>query len=77
MVGAKIVAVNGREYDGDGFKEAIKAAKDARTPVSLALKQDKYYRTISIDYSGGLRYPRLEKTGEGEGSLDRLLKPKT
>jgi hypothetical protein len=32
---------------------------------------------LTLAYSGGLRYPRLEKTGEGEGSLDRLLKPKT
>jgi hypothetical protein len=56
---------------------AIKNATDARTPIQIIVKQDKYYRTLSLDYSGGLRYPRLEKTGEGEGSLDRLLKPKT
>jgi hypothetical protein len=32
---------------------------------------------LTLAYSGGLRYPRLEKSGEGEGSLDRLLKPRT
>lgn len=76
-VGAKLLAVNGREFSGDGFKEALTAAKDAKRPVELILRQDKNFRTIKLDYSGGLRYPRLEKTGEGEGSLDRLLKPKT
>lgn len=73
VTGAKIIAVNGDEYSGDVWKAAIKA----KTPIQIILKQDKYYRTLSLDYSGGLRYPRLEKTGEGEGSLDKLLKPRT
>ena len=76
-IGSKIIAVNGDEYSGDVLKAAITAAKDPARPVQLILKQDKYYRTLTLDYSGGLRYPRLEKTGEGEGSLDRLLKPRT
>ena len=73
VIGAKIVAVNGDEFSGDVWKAAIKA----KQPIDIILKQDKYYRTLSLDYSGGLRYPRLEKTGEGEGSLDKLLKPRT
>ena len=72
-IGSRIVAINGDEYSGEVFKAAIKAGK----PLQIILKQDKYYRTLTLAYSGGLRYPRLEKTGEGEGSLDRLLKPKT
>jgi len=77
MVGAKIVAVNGNEFSPEAWKAAITQAKDGKTPIQIILKQDKYYRTLSLAYSGGLRYPRLEKTGEGEGSLDRLLKPRT
>ncbi|MEQ6334049.1 peptidase M61 [Sphingobium sp. MK2] len=73
VIGAKILAVNGDEFSGDVWKAAIKA----KQPIQIILRQDKYYRTLSLDYSGGLRYPRLEKTGEGEGSLDRLLKPRT
>jgi hypothetical protein len=59
------------------FKDALVAAKDPKTPVTLIVKQDKSFRNIRLDYSLGLRYPRLDKTGEGEGSLDRLLRPKT
>jgi predicted metalloprotease with PDZ domain len=72
-VGAKILAVNGDEFSGDVWKAAIKA----KSPIQIILKQDKYFRTLTLDYSGGLRYPRLEMTGGGEGSLDRLLKPRT
>lgn len=76
-VGSRIVAVNGDEYSDDVFKAAIKAAAGSGTPIQIIVKQDKYYRTLSLAYSDGLRYPRLEKTGGGEGSLDRLLRPKT
>ncbi len=76
-VGTKIIAVNDTEFSSDVFKDALVAAKDPKTPVTLIVKQDKSFRNIRLDYSLGLRYPRLDKTGEGEGSLDRLLRPKT
>lgn len=73
----KIVAVNGTEYSADLFRSAIKGATDKKTPVSFLIKQEKRYRTITLDYSDGLRYPRLEKVGEGQTSLDRLLSSRT
>jgi predicted metalloprotease with PDZ domain len=85
-LGNRIVAVNDVEYSSAAWRKAIAATaaapatKDAPAraaqPLRLILKQDKRFRTISLDYSGGLRYPRLEKTGSGEGSLDRLLAPR-
>jgi len=76
-VGMKIIAVNGIEFSGDLFKDALRSAKTAKQPIELIIKQDKSIRVVRLDYSLGLRYPRLEKIGEGEGSLDRLLQPKT
>jgi hypothetical protein len=29
--------------------------------------------TIKLDYHGGLRYPWLERTGDAETGLDRML----
>jgi hypothetical protein len=34
------------------------------------------YRTVSLNYDGGLRYPVLEKTGSGPSSLEAMLAPK-
>jgi hypothetical protein len=31
---------------------------------------------VSLDWHGGLKYPRLEKTGTGQGTLDALLAPR-
>jgi predicted metalloprotease with PDZ domain len=76
-IGNRIVAINGTEYSAELFRSSLKDATDKKRPLSLILKQDKRYRTITLDYSGGLRYPRLEKIGEGESSLDRLLSSRT
>ncbi|HEY8574493.1 PDZ domain-containing protein [Phenylobacterium sp.] len=67
-VGDKIVAVNGIAYDADRLKEAITGARSGQ-PISLLLKDGDHYRTVAIDYRGGLRYPRLERIA---GTPDRL-----
>ena len=73
-VGTKLIAVNGRALDTDQLKAAIKAKK---SPLSLLVKTGDIYRTIDLNYNGGLRYPRLEKIATGPASLDELLAPKT
>ncbi len=72
----EVVAVNGQAYIGDKLKDAVKAAKGTKDPIRLTLKRGTRYRDVAIDYHGGLRYPHLEKTTEGEAGLDKLLQPK-
>jgi predicted metalloprotease with PDZ domain len=74
-VGSAILAVNGRSFDGDALKEAIRTAKDNREPVHLLVQSGDAYRTLDLDWHGGLRYPRLQQTGGGHGTLDALLAP--
>src|SRR5205085_6300102 len=38
-VGATIVAVNGRAYSNDRFRDAIRAAHDSRTAIQLTIKR--------------------------------------
>jgi predicted metalloprotease with PDZ domain len=76
-VGNRIIGVNGTEYSPELFKTALKQTANEKRPLSFILKQDKQYRTITLDYSGGLRYPHLQKSGEGESSLDRFLEART
>ena len=74
--GAKIIAVNGYAYSKDGLTAAIKAAKDGKTPIRLIVERSKRFAQIDIAYSGGLRYPHLEVTGQGKTAIDRLLSPR-
>ena len=69
----QIVAVDGQAWSADRMKAAIVAAKGTKTPIPLTVKRGEAYRSVALDYHGGLRYPRLEKTGTGDSGLDRLL----
>ena len=75
-IGSEILAVNGRHFDGDSLKQAIKAAAGKGPAPQLLIHDGDVYRTVTLDWHGGLRYPRLEKVGKGPGTLDALLAPR-
>jgi predicted metalloprotease with PDZ domain len=68
-----VVAVNDEEYDADALKDAVTAAKSGKEAIRLLVKRDKSYRTVSIDYHGGLRYPHFERVAGTPARLDDLL----
>jgi predicted metalloprotease with PDZ domain len=71
-INTQIVAVNGRAYSAELLKDAV----GAKVPFDLLVKKLEEYRTVRIDYQGGLVYPHLERI---EGTPDRLgeiLKPR-
>jgi predicted metalloprotease with PDZ domain len=72
-VGSQIQAVDDEAYSADVMKAAIVAAKDRKEPIRLIIRNGDRFRTVSIDYHGGPRYPKLEKIGAGKTGLDRLL----
>jgi hypothetical protein len=61
---------------GDTLKNAIKAAAGNGPAPELLIHDGDVYRTVKLDWHGGLRYPRLEKVGTGPGTLDALLAPR-
>jgi len=75
-VGSEILAVNGRSFDGDALKDSIKAAAGNGRSPELLIKDGDVYRTVKLDWHGGLRYPRLQKVGTAPGTLDALLAPR-
>jgi predicted metalloprotease with PDZ domain len=74
--GSQILSVNGHGFDGDALKAAITAAKGSNQPIRMFVKQGDSYRNVELNWHGGLRYPRLVKTGTGNGMLDALLAPR-
>lgn len=59
--GMVLVAVNDIEYSKEAMEDAIKAAKTGQMPIRLLVKEFDRYRSIAVDYHGGLRYPHLER----------------
>ena len=74
--GTVLVAVNGRAYKADGLKEAVTAAKTSGKPIDLLMKNGDVYKTVPIAWSGGLRYPALERIEGTPDHLGALLTPK-
>jgi predicted metalloprotease with PDZ domain len=76
IVGTQIVAVNGRAYDGDVLKTAVKEAKGTGPAIELIVRNADHFKTVRLDWHDGLKYPHLEREGTGPGSLDEILTPK-
>jgi hypothetical protein len=71
----KVAGVNSRVYTHDVLEDAIKAAKDSTGPITLLFLDDDYYRTATIQYHGGERYPHLVRDAAKPDYLSDLIKP--
>lgn len=67
----KIVAVNGRAFDASRLQDIVVAdAKPGNSDkIDLLIQDGDYYRTVSLDYHGGPRYPKLVRV---DGTPDYL-----
>ncbi|MGE3476646.1 MAG: M61 family metallopeptidase [Rhodospirillaceae bacterium] len=74
-IGARIVAVNGKAYDNDRMKTAVKDSKNGKK-VELIVRVGDDVRTLTVDYSGGLRYPRLERVEKTPARFDDIVTAK-
>jgi predicted metalloprotease with PDZ domain len=74
--GGNLVAVNSRVFSPEVLRDAIAAAKGGNAPIELLVKHGEWYRTIRIDYHGGLRYPRLERIAGTPDRLGAILAPR-
>lgn len=77
--GAQLVAVGGKAFSHDLLREAISAAArpGSNGQIELLARVFDDYRTVRIDYRGGLRYPHLERIAGTPDRLGALLKPRT
>ena len=74
--GMKVIGVNGRVYSHDLLEDAIKGAKDGSQPVTLLVVVDDYFRTCTINYHGGDKFPHLVREADKPDYLDELIKPR-
>jgi predicted metalloprotease with PDZ domain len=73
--GMRVVAVNDRAFTPDLLRDALKAGKNGAQPIRLLVLNDDYYKTCTIDYHGGERYPHLVRDESKADLLDELAKP--
>jgi predicted metalloprotease with PDZ domain len=74
--GTVILAVDGTAYSGELMAEVIKNAKGGTQPIELLVRSGDHFRTVSIDYHEGLRYPHLVRDPNVPARLDDILAPR-
>jgi predicted metalloprotease with PDZ domain len=68
--GMKIIAVNGRRWTRDVMDKALKA----KGPMELLIQNNEEFKTYSVDYHGGPRYPHLVREDGKADGLAEVLK---
>ncbi|MHB8541540.1 MAG: M61 family metallopeptidase [Candidatus Acidiferrales bacterium] len=76
--GMTVVGVNGRVFTSAVLEYAIKASRESTQPIRLLVVNDDYYKTRTIDYHGGARYPHLVRESGKPDYLDsEIVRPRT
>ena len=73
--GSRIIAVNGRKFSSDALRDVIKASPTSTTPIELIVEAGEFYTTARIAYTGGIRYPHLERVTGKPDLLEVLGRP--
>lgn len=70
-----LVTVAGQPFSKEALEGAIRSAARTRRPISLRARDEDGEHDFSIEWTGGLRYPWLERVSSGVTPLDRTLAP--
>ena len=72
--GMKIVAVNGRRFTPQVFREGLMASKEASRKLELLIENTDYFRTVSLDYHQGESYPHLMRNQSKPDLLGDMIR---
>jgi len=71
--GMKIIAVNSRRWSADLLREAVQGTKKGG-PLELLVENGQFFRTLTLDYKEGAKYPALERNEAVPDLLSEILK---
>jgi predicted metalloprotease with PDZ domain len=74
--GMRLVAVNGRRYSEKVLRDALRAARGGKEPIELLVENVEIYKTCSVEYHGGERYPHLERDAARPDVLSVIGQPR-
>jgi predicted metalloprotease with PDZ domain len=74
--GMKIIAVNGRRYSKEFLLAALREAEKSHLPTQLLVENTEYYKTVSLNYFDGPRFPHLVRDAGKPDLLGDIIKPK-
>jgi predicted metalloprotease with PDZ domain len=72
--GMKILAVNGRRFTPQVFRDALFQGKNSSQPLQLLIENTDYFRTFLLDYHGGEKYPHLVREESKPDTLSEIIR---
>lgn len=73
--GMKLIAVNGRRYTSDVFRDAMLATGKAPSTLTLLVETNDFFSQHTIQYGKGLQQPHLERDGSRPDLLEKHMAP--
>jgi predicted metalloprotease with PDZ domain len=74
--GMKLIGVNGRKYNAQMLREALRASKTSTEPLELLVENTDYYKVYKVNYHGGERFPHLVRDEAKPDLLSEIYGPK-
>ena len=74
--GMSVIAVNGKKISAKVLDAAIAEAQSTHRPIALLVESGDYYRTLSIEYYDGQRYPHLVRIEDRPDTLSAVFAPR-
>ncbi len=74
--GMRVVAVNGRRFSPRVLLDALHAGLETHAPLQLLIENAEYYKSVSLDYYDGIRYPHLARDPSRADLLADILEAK-
>jgi predicted metalloprotease with PDZ domain len=73
--GMKLVAISGRKFSKEIFRDALKPDKNNPVPLEILASTGDYFKTFQVNYNGGERYPYLVRDSSRTDVLSEIILP--
>jgi predicted metalloprotease with PDZ domain len=75
--GSHLVAINGYKWSKERLHDLLAAPPDSSGQITLLVEKDDTFKTLTLKYAGGERYPNLVREPAGEDLLAQIGRPRT
>jgi hypothetical protein len=71
----KLIAVDTRKFSRNILREAVKSHSVDPSPIQMLASNGEVFKTFSVNYHNGERYPSLERDSSKPDILSLIIKP--
>lgn len=73
--GMKLLGVNDRRFNSERMREALVGTARGKEKLRLLVENQEYFKTVTLPYADGDRYPHLERDDRQPDRLAEILRP--